>query len=384
MNTLNDLQKIELEILEEFSRVASREGLRWFAMFGTLLGAVRQKGFIPWDDDIDVVLPRADYDRLRLSDGWFREPFFLQTPQNDPAAAPRFIRLRHSGTAVIHEFPNGLTRGGHMGAYIDILPLDDVRDGAEAREIQYAAANINRQMLASAALDECEGEHSYRERTLACYALGGVAGMYDFFANRYESLSAQSDEKEYYAIPVIFNERGCKVYEKNWFAESVQMDFEGLKIPAPVGWKEALIVSYPDGLAPTPERLRDPKLKKDYIIDVHNSYKIYTRHYTDMLRQINNKQVMIFGAGDSLRIWMERYSSGLQVVCAFDNSPAKWGKNYYGVPVCPPDELPKMFNENSRLIIASIYHKEISKQLEEMGIADYYIFIDGLGYTLEG
>jgi lipopolysaccharide cholinephosphotransferase len=380
MNMLNDLQKTELEILAEFSKVAARENLKWFAMFGTLLGAVRRNGFIPWDDDIDIALPRADYDRLRLSEGWFDEPYFLQTPQNDPAAASRFIRLRRSDTAVLINFPNRLTRGGNMGAYIDILPLDDVRDGNEAREIQNAALQIQRQLLASAALDECEGQYSYKERTLLCYSWGGVAGLYNFFAERYETLSSPSDEKEYYAIPVIFGERGFRVYEKNWFAKSVQMDFEGLSVPVPIGWKEVLIVSFPDGLSPPIEKERKPKHTEDCVVDLNRSYKEYVKKHTDMLHGIKGKKVLLFGAGDSLRIWLERYSDGVEVVCAFDNSPSKWDTTAYGVPVRSPDDLPKIFNENTRLIIASIYYNEISRQLESIGITDYYIFIDGWSY----
>jgi lipopolysaccharide cholinephosphotransferase len=329
-------------------------------------------------------LHRADYDRLRLSGGWFTEPYFLQTPHNDPAAAPRFVKLRRNDTAVLSNFPNSLTRGGNMGAYIDIFPLDDVRDGAEAREIQHAAAQIQRQMLASAALDENEGPNTPKERLLQCYTLGGVAGLYDFFAERYETLSDPSNEKEYYAIPVLSGERGCRVYEKKWFAESIQMDFENRAIPVPIGYKEVLIASYPDGLIPPLERLRKPKYTKDCIIDVSNSYKTYTWRYTDMLRGIEGKQVLIFGAGDSLRIWLERYAGGLEVLCVFDNSMSKWGEAWYGLPVRPPHELPEIYNENTRLIIASIYHKEISQQLTKMGISDYYIFIDGLNYTREG
>jgi lipopolysaccharide cholinephosphotransferase len=380
MSELNDLQKTELEILAEFSKIAARENLTWFAMFGTLLGAVRRKGFIPWDDDIDIALPREDYDKLRLSEKWFDEPFFLQTPQNDPDAAPRFIRLRRSDTTVLYNFPGGLTRGGNFGAYIDIFPLDDVRDGDEARQIQHAAARIHLQMLGSAALDECQGEHSHYERTLNCYNLGGVAGHYNFFAERYENLSQKSDEKDYYAIPTLGGERGYRVFEKKWFSDNVQMKFEGLTIPAPIGWKEVLIVSYPDGLTLPLEKDRKSKYSKDTIIDMSRSYKEYTKKYTDMLREIKNKKVLIFGAGDSLRIWLERYSEGLEVMCAFDNSPAKWNSIAYGVPVRSPDDLPKLFNENTRLIIASVYYKEISKQIEKMGITDYYIFIDGWSY----
>ncbi|MEK4362259.1 LicD family protein [Paenibacillus sp. FSL M8-0212] len=381
MNKLKELQVVELDILREFTRVAKREELTWFAMFGTLLGAVRHKGFIPWDDDIDIALPRLEYDRLRLSQNWFNEPYFLQTPQNDPAAAPHFIRLRRSDTAVLSNFPNGFTRGGHMGAYIDILPLDDMPSGDAARRVQETALKVQIQMYASTALDECEGPEISENKEAFCYGAGGISGQYDFIAERYERFCSKYSNQLYYSIPVVMGEHGSRVYDKKWFSKSVEMNFEDLKIPVPVGYKEVLIASYPGGLYEPDAKERKPKHIDLSIVDMGRSYKEYVRPYTDMLCDIKNKKVYIFGAGDSLRIWMERYSSGLNVVCAFDNRKAAWGSVAYGVPVRSPSELTVLLDENSRLIIASIYHREIAKQLEEMNIFDYYFFVDGLGYT---
>ena len=383
MNRLNELQKVELDILNKFSEIAARENLTWFIMFGTLLGAVRQQGFIPWDDDIDVAMPRVDYDRLRMSHRWFKEPYFLQTPQNDQAASQRFMRLRRSDTAVLINFPNGLTFGGNMGAYIDILPLDDVPNGVQAREISKVAKHINRQMLASAALDESDGLHTNEWKKRFCYNAGGISERYQQLSNRYEEFCAQYTDMPYYAMPTLLSERGHRVYDKEWFSKIVEMEFEGLTVPAPFGWKEALIVSYPDGIYEPDEKDRKAKHTSDCIVDMNRSYKEYVRRYTDMLCGLENKKVFIFGAGDSLRIWMERYSEGLNVICAFDNSKAKWGTTAYGVPVHPPLEIVELLDDESRLIVASIYHKEISEQLDKMSISDYYFFIDGMYYSKE-
>jgi lipopolysaccharide cholinephosphotransferase len=380
VNKLNELQVVELEILKEFTRVAKREGLTWFAMFGTLLGAVRHKGFIPWDDDIDIALPRKEYERLRLSQHWFDEPYFLQTPQNDPSAAPHYIRLRRSDTTVLSNFPNGYTRGGHMGAYIDILPLDDMPGGDAAKRVQETALKMQIQMYASAALDECEGAEISESKEAFCYGAGGISGQYNFFAVRYERFCSKYSDQLYYSIPVVMGEHGKRVYDKKWFAESIEMDFEDLKIPVPVGYKETLIASYPGGLYEPDAKDRKSKHWEHSIVDLGRSYKEYVRAYTDMLCGIENKKVYIFGAGDSLRIWLERYSNGLNVVCAFDNRKAAWGSLAYGVPVRSPSELPVLMDENSRLIIASIHYEEIARQLEEMNIFDYYFFIDGLKY----
>ncbi len=383
---LTELQKIELDILAEFARAAEREKLAWFVMLGTLLGAVRQKGFIPWDDDVDIALPRADYERLRLSHGWFQEPYFLQTPHNDPAAAPRFLRLRRTDTTVFSGFPNGLTRGGHMGAYIDILPLDDVKNGKEAREMCFVAAQMQRQMLASAALDEYAKPDMPECRERFIFGAGGVAGNCRFFADRYERFLSRYSDMPYYAMLPLCEFKGSRIYEKEWFAKSVPMEFEGLRVPAPIGWKETLIVSYPDGLYEPDAKDRKPKHTEEEdgcLVDTRRPYLEHVRCYTDMLRGIEGKRVLVFGAGDSLRIFLERYGKGLDVV-AFDNSEAKWGTEAYGVPVHSPYDLPKLFGEDARLIIASVWHEEISLQLEEMGLGDYYIFIDGMNYTREG
>jgi lipopolysaccharide cholinephosphotransferase len=381
---MNDLQRTELEILAEFSRVARREGLKWFAMFGTLLGAVRHGGFIPWDDDIDVAMPREDYDRLRLSSGWFAEPWFLQTPHSDPSAAPAFMRLRRDGTTVLIDFPNHLTRGGHMGAYIDIVPLDDVPDGESARELCEAASRAHRQMLACAALDECGPPMISADKEYFCYGAGGVAGLYPQIASRRESLCARFSGEPYYAMPAISGERGGRAYEKEWFSKSVEMRFEGLSVPVPLGWREALVASFPDGLLEPSAKARKPKHTSGRVVDMGRPFQAYTRRYFDMLKDVAGKKVLLFGAGDSLRIWMERYSKGLEVVCAFDNSEAKWGTRAYGVEVRPPGELPGLLHEDARIIIASLYHEEIASQLEKMDITDYYIFVDGFRYERNG
>ena len=70
---------VELDLLNEFARVCDKYRLKWFAHAGTMLGAVRHHGFIPWDDDIDVVMPREDYERLcSIGSSEFSRPYFFQ------------------------------------------------------------------------------------------------------------------------------------------------------------------------------------------------------------------------------------------------------------------------------------------------------------------
>ena len=95
---------VELDLLNEFARVCRENGLKWFAHAGTMLGAVRHRGFIPWDDDIDIIMPRKDYERLcKLAPSAFSHPYFFQDEQTDRYFARAFSRLRNSETTAIFE-----------------------------------------------------------------------------------------------------------------------------------------------------------------------------------------------------------------------------------------------------------------------------------------
>ena len=75
---------VQLDLLNEFITICEKNGLQYFVWAGTLLGAVRHNGFIPWDDDLDVAMPRKDYDRfLEIAPQVIKEPYQLQTNRND-------------------------------------------------------------------------------------------------------------------------------------------------------------------------------------------------------------------------------------------------------------------------------------------------------------
>ncbi|MBQ2395401.1 MAG: LicD family protein, partial [Alistipes sp.] len=124
----------ELGMLHRFGQVCQKYGLRWYAMGGTLLGAVRHKGFIPWDDDIDLLMPREDYNRLlEIGEEEFSSPYFLQTPCTERHFFRTHAQLRDSRTtgAILQDRNRDINRG----IFMDIFPLDEVPNDANELKI---------------------------------------------------------------------------------------------------------------------------------------------------------------------------------------------------------------------------------------------------------
>lgn len=114
---------VEIDLLIEFDKICRKNGLKYFLMAGSLLGAVRHKGFIPWDDDMDVVMPREDYEKFLKLGKEIEHPYFLQTCYTDHGFYYAHAKIRNSNTAAI-DYPF-MYQGFNLGIFIDILPLDN-------------------------------------------------------------------------------------------------------------------------------------------------------------------------------------------------------------------------------------------------------------------
>ena len=125
---MNLLQKAEFDILKIFVEICEKLDLHYYLVCGTALGAVKYGGFIPWDDDVDVALPRADYERfLREAPVLLPEHLFVQNYRTDPAFPHVFTKLRNSNTTFLEKSVAHLPI--HHGVYIDIFPLDGYPEG---------------------------------------------------------------------------------------------------------------------------------------------------------------------------------------------------------------------------------------------------------------
>ena len=140
--SLREHQDACLILLKEFDRVCKLLNIRYVLFAGTLLGAVRHKGFIPWDDDLDILMFRSDYERflLEAEKHLNRDLFFLQKEFSNHW--PMFFsKLRLNRTTCLEKYyPKDLQE--HNGIYIDIFPCDNAAKTAFGRKLQFASSKI--------------------------------------------------------------------------------------------------------------------------------------------------------------------------------------------------------------------------------------------------
>ncbi|MBD8960687.1 MAG: hypothetical protein EGR81_08040 [Ruminococcaceae bacterium] len=139
---INELQKIQLSMLKDFDAVCQRHRISYQLFSGTALGAVRHKGFIPWDDDIDVVVLREDYKRFfdSASKELDSNKYYVQREFSEHW--PMFFsKLRLNGTTYIEKYHSHDARI-HQGIYIDIFPCDNMSDSRLMQKLQYFASKI--------------------------------------------------------------------------------------------------------------------------------------------------------------------------------------------------------------------------------------------------
>ena len=146
---ISEIHAVELDILKFFMKYCEDHDLSWFALHGTLLGAVRHGGFIPWDEDIDVGMRREDFDRLvSMFRNNAEQPYFLQTFKNDHwVFHGGYAKLIRENTAQIKPYEKN--RPGHYGIGIDIFPLDYCEEDPEKfNRMQKLITHLQRMIFA--------------------------------------------------------------------------------------------------------------------------------------------------------------------------------------------------------------------------------------------
>lgn len=124
--SLREVQNLIYDIFVEYDRVCRKHGIKYSMEGGTLLGAVKYQDYVPWDDDIDVIMLRSEYEKfLKVAPGELKDSFFLQSYNNVPQFPLNYAKLCYNG-AKIHDYDYSHLKEMNHGIFIDIFPIDNV------------------------------------------------------------------------------------------------------------------------------------------------------------------------------------------------------------------------------------------------------------------
>jgi len=235
---LRRIQLVQLDILVEFDRICRKHNLRYNIAFGTLLGAVRHKGFIPWDDDVDVLMPYEDYIKLDMAmeQDLDKEKYFLRSQESELDCNITYKHLKRNGT--VYARPGRTEFNFHKGIFIDIFPLFIGFNSKILHLVQGRICHFLRS--ATWAYMGAETEKKFFKRLYyKLLAKIGNKRSYSLFL-RFATMCKQKTGKRVYlgaGIRFPFNEAFAR---DSAFENMVELEFEGHKFFAPKEYDKAL------------------------------------------------------------------------------------------------------------------------------------------------
>lgn len=244
----------DLKLLSVFDEVCKKHDITYYWAYGNLLGAVRHKGFIPWDDDIDVFVTRKDYIKLcSIAKKEFSEPYFWQNDHTEWGSHIAFSKLRNGNTTAILDFERPYHYTYNQGTFLDVFPLDNAPDDAEKFNKQ-AKKIVLYKKLTGKWSRMFEGKRLWFNRSwMYLTAIALFIPRLIVRAFRIPNIPCRLLEKEmqkynntnssYYAMTALGE---TKRYPKACFDTITTLPFEFFEVPAPNGYLELLDIDYGD------------------------------------------------------------------------------------------------------------------------------------------
>lgn len=238
---------IQLDILIKFDDFCKKHNLKYFMLFGSLIGAVRHKGIIPWDDDIDVAMIKEDYDKfLKIAPSNFSEPYFVRCNDTQPNCYNTLSRLNNSNTSLLY-LPQ-LYHDFDLGIGIDLFSLEGISNDEEGRNLLNQLQDLCSLNDAAMRLETPQDLWLEDQREFQKNYSGG--DPHERLKLIY-SLREKSHLKNHdYLSTLNFPKSGFDrlVFHREDFNETIYLDFECLpfKVPVPIGYDRILKKIYGD------------------------------------------------------------------------------------------------------------------------------------------
>ena len=275
---MTELQKLELDMLKEFIRICDELNLTYYLVCGSALGAAKYQGFIPWDDDLDVALPREDYDVFcEKAQSMLPEHLFLQNHLTDEQYPLYMSKIRNSNTTFIERIHSKIDM--NHGVYIDVFPLDGYpNDEKNIKKFERQKVLYNRRRLVRCEFNRFTKPLYRQAKNIALLVLFKTIGYCrntQKITNKFSKITAKYPCKDSKLWCNHGNWQGKLEYApKEQYGKGMMTKFEGIDVRIPEKYDEYLTQKYGDWRLDLPEEAKKGS-HKFTILDITKPYAYY-------------------------------------------------------------------------------------------------------------
>ncbi len=241
---------VEIDLFFQFEKICKKHNIKYYADGGTVLGAIRHKGFIPWDDDMDFLMERKDYEKfISVAQTELKSPYFLQSPLTDVDYPLDILKIRNSNTSAITNNNLQAPRdNSNKGISISIFPIDNM-----------PKSNIRRKYIQiyNRVLQVCNNAYSYNvNKNIITKTINKITHLpifkKDFVQKNIKKMNKKNASEKNnlsgkYWIP-NYSSWGCprNIFDTSVFEEAIEVPFEFFTVKIPKGYEAFLKTVYGD------------------------------------------------------------------------------------------------------------------------------------------
>lgn len=253
--TMDEIHQIDLRLAKEFIKICKKHKLNYYVIGGTFLGAIRHKGFIPWDDDMDIAMPRDDYEKfMKVANEELPSDMRLDTFYNNEEHRYFLPRLVDLNTEITEKRFEKIGKKSHL--FIDIFPIDGTPNNPLLRKIHYFRILFNRMLVSMYYIDTIDPVRKRKTYEKILISIGKVL-PFKWFVNPKKRLmkidkllKKQKIEKSNNIGTIMGAYRTREIVPKEYFGKPTKYKFEDITVTGPEKYDEYLTHMYGDYMTP--------------------------------------------------------------------------------------------------------------------------------------